>query len=79
MIVACVQDNVRTNGPSVVLSPDTTTFKAPSLSPTKPCTLGIRAFNVYRGESLDGDVVWVRLTLPRSEEAVMAEPSSHEA
>lgn len=77
--VACVQDNVRTSASSMVLSPETTEFVAPSLSPTKSCTLGVHAFNIFRGESLDGDVVRVRLTLPRSEDAAVAEPSSNEA
>ncbi|XP_075728114.1 uncharacterized protein LOC119164530 [Rhipicephalus microplus] len=77
--VACVEDNVRTSRPSVVLSPEATELVAPSVSPTKSCTLGVRAFNVYRGESLDGDVVWVRLTPTRSEDVAVAQLYSNEA
>lgn len=58
--VACVQDNVRVNGPSVVLGPDTTELVTPRLSPGASCTLSVHAFNVYREESLDGDVARVR-------------------
>ncbi|KAL3197885.1 hypothetical protein MRX96_044651 [Rhipicephalus microplus] len=77
--VACVENNVRTSRPSVVLSPESTEFGAPSVSPTKSCTLGVHAFNVHRGESLDGDVVWVRLTPTRSEDVAVTLLSSNEA
>ncbi|KAH6923750.1 hypothetical protein HPB50_005944 [Hyalomma asiaticum] len=77
--IACVQDNARSSKPSVVLSPDKTEFEAPSLTPATSCTLGVHAFNVHSGKSLDGGVVWVRLPLPGSEDAAAAEPSSNEA
>lgn len=75
--IACVQDIVRSSKPSVVLGPHTTEYVAPSLTPATSCTLGVHAFNVYRGESLDGGVVWVRLPLPGSEDAAAAEQSSN--
>ncbi|XP_070382587.1 usherin-like isoform X2 [Dermacentor albipictus] len=68
--VACVQDNVRVNRPSVVFGPDTTEFATPAPSPGTSCTLSVHAFNVYRGRPLDGDVARVQFTFPSGEDAL---------
>ncbi|XP_050047716.1 uncharacterized protein [Dermacentor andersoni] len=68
--VACVQDNVRVNRPSVVLGPDTTEFATPAPSPGTSCTLSVHAFNVYQGKSLDGDVARVQFKFTSGEDAL---------